>query len=182
MQAYTVLTVPNPKLHHKAAPIEKVDDSIRNIFDRMVLTMDVEDGIGLAATQVGIDKRLIVMNIHDHEEGACQGHHHTTHRFANPEIIEKSSEMQTLMDGCLSVPDQHAKVSRAESVTVQYLDENNKTQTLKAEGLLAFCIQHEIDHLNGVLFIDHLSALKRKFFIQKALKVMARYARENRNP
>lgn len=192
MKPYTVLTVPNPKLRHEAAPVAEVNDEIRTIFERMIVTMKVEDGIGLAATQVGIDKRLIVMNIegdddahhhhdHDHEGGCCGHHHGTIHRLANPEIIEKSSEMQTLMDGCLSVPDQHAPVSRAKSVKIRYLDENNETKTLEADGLLAFCIQHEIDHLNGVLFVDHLSAMKRKLIVQRAMKVVARYEKEQRN-
>ena len=195
MKPYTVLTVTNPKLRHEVAPVAEVNDEIRVIFERMIATMHVEDGIGLAATQVGIDKRLIVMNIgddngdndhdHDHDhhnhEGGCCGHNQgTIHRLANPEIIEKSTEMQTLMDGCLSVPDQHAEVSRAKSVKISYLDENNKPQTLEADGLLAFCIQHEIDHLNGVLFVDHLSAIRRKLIIQKAMKVVARYEKEQR--
>ena len=192
MKPYTVLTVPNPKLRHKASPVAEVNDEIRTIFERMIVTMKVEDGIGLAATQVGIDKRLIVMNIegeddahhhhdHDHEGGGCNHHHGTIHRLANPEIIEKSSEMQKLMDGCLSVPDQHAEVSRAKSVKIRYLDENNESQTLEAEGLLAFCIQHEIDHLDGILFVDHLSAMKRKLIVQRAMKVVARYEKEQRD-
>ncbi len=193
MKPYTVLTVPNPKLRHEAAPVAEVNDEIRTIFERMIATMHVEDGIGLAATQVGIDKRLIVMSIedgkddhnhnhgHDHEGGCCGHNHGTIHRLANPEIIEKSSESQTLMDGCLSVPDQHAEVSRAKSVKIRYLDENNDSQTLEAEGLLAFCIQHEIDHLNGVLFVDHLSAIRRKLMVQKAMKIIARQEKEQRN-
>ncbi|HBN22076.1 MAG TPA: peptide deformylase [Holosporales bacterium] len=189
MKPYTVLTVPNPKLRHEAAPVAEVNDEIRTIFERMIVTMEVEDGLGLAATQVGIDKRLVVMSFedengatphhdHDHEGGCCGHHHGTIYRLANPEIIEKSSEMQKLMDGCLSVPDQHAEVSRAKSVKIRYLDENNETQTLEADGLLAFCIQHEIDHLNGVLFVDHLSAIKRKLIIQRAMKVAARYEKQ----
>jgi len=187
MKPYTVLTVPNPKLRQKAAPIAEVNDEIRTIFERMIVTMNVEDGVGLAATQVGIDKRLIVMNIeddnhnHDHDGGCCGHHHGTVYRLANPEIIEKSSEMQTLTDGCLSVPDQYAEVSRAHSVKILYLDENNDSQTLEADGLLAFCIQHEIDHLNGILFTDHLSAVRRKLIIQRAMKVIARYEKEQRN-
>lgn len=192
MKPYTVLTAPNPKLRHKAAAVAEVNDEIRTIFERMIVTMKVEDGIGLAATQVGIDKRLIVMNIegeddahhhhdHDHEGGCCAHNHGTIHRLANPEIIEQSSERQKLMDGCLSVPDQHAEVSRAKSVKIRYLDENNESQILEAEGLLAFCIQHEIDHLNGVLFVDHLSAMKRKLIVQRAMKVVARYEKERRD-
>ena len=173
MQPYTVLTVPDPRLRQKASPIEKVTDEIRDIFERMIITMDEEDGIGLAATQVGIDKRLVVMDVHDHEEGECGGERCQLYRLANPEIIWRSDEEEQSSEGCLSVPGQYAEVTRAKGIKIQYLDENNGQQTLEATGLLADCIQHEIDHLDGILFIDHLSALKRKMLTQKAKKVVA---------
>ena len=185
MQPYTVLTVPDSRLHQKASPIEAVDDHIREIFERMILTMDKEDGIGLAATQVGLDKRLIVMDVHDHEEGECGadkegGNRCQLYRLANPEIISLSDEEELSSEGCLSVPGQYAEVIRAKRVKIQYLDENNKQQTLEAEGLLADCIQHEIDHLDGILFIDHLSAIKRKMMVQKAKKAAALQAKKQK--
>lgn len=172
---YDVLTVPDPRLKIKADPIDQVDDSIRRIFDRMVLTMDKEDGIGLAATQVGLNKRLIVMDIpsereHDHQEGAGGCDHCKSYKLANPVITAHSDETVPSKEGCLSVPGQYAEVTRYQSVTISYLDENNERQTLTATGLLSDCIQHEIDHLNGILFIDYLSGIKRKMFVQKAKK------------
>ena len=185
MKPYTVLTVPDPRLRQKAVPIEAVDDEIREIFERMVVTMDKEDGIGLAATQVGIDKRLVVMDVHDHEEGECgaenDGARCQLYRLANPEIIWRSDETEQSSEGCLSVPGQYAEVTRAQAIKMQYLDENNKTQTLEATGLLADCIQHEIDHLDGILFVDHLSAIKRKMLVQKAKKIAALEAAEKKN-
>lgn len=171
MTPYTVLTVPDPRLRIKAKPIDSVTDEIREIFERMVLTADAEDGIGLAATQVGIDKRLIILDVHDHEEeecGSCK-----IYKIANPEIIEKSDETEQSSEGCLSVPEQYAEVTRAKTVKIRYLDENNVEKTLEAHGLLSDCIQHEIDHLDGILFIDHLSPMKRKMLIQKAKKAVA---------
>ena len=173
MQPYTVLKVPDPRLRQKASPVDAVDASIRDIFDRMIVTMDKEDGIGLAATQVGINKRLIVMDVHDHEEGACGGARCQLYRLANPQIIWRSDETEQSSEGCLSVPGQYAEVTRAKAIKLQYLDENNKTQLLDATGLLADCIQHEIDHLDGILFVDHLSAMKRKILVQKAKKFAA---------
>lgn len=181
MQPYTVLTVPDPRLRQKASAIPTVDDEIREIFDRMIITMDEEDGIGLAATQVGINKRLIVMDVHDHEEGACGGERCQLYRLANPEIIWRSDETEQSSEGCLSVPGQYAEVTRAKALKIEYLDEKNETQFLEATGLLADCIQHEIDHLDGILFVDHLSAMKRKLLVQKAKKVAAIQAEEKLN-
>ncbi len=181
MKPYTVLTVPDSRLRQKAAPIDAVTDEIREIFERMIVTMDQEDGIGLAATQVGIDKRLIVMDIHDHEDGECGSERCQLYRLANPEIIWRSDETEQSSEGCLSVPGQYAEVTRAHAVKMQYLDENNEKKVIEATGLLADCIQHEIEHLDGILFIDHLSAMKRKMLIQKAKKVAALQAKEKNN-
>jgi len=171
MKPYPVLTVPDPRLRQKADPIENVDDEIREIFERMILTMNKEEGIGLAATQVGINKRLTVIEVHDHEDDdKCDGNPCPLYRIANPEIIWSSDEDKPSKEGCLSVPGQYAEITRSKAVKIQYLDENNEVQTLEAEGLLGDCIQHEIDHLNGRLILDHLSPMKRKLLTQKAKK------------
>ncbi len=174
---FKVLIVPDPKLKEVADPVANVDDEIREILDRMTETMRYEDGVGLAATQVGIKKRLIVMDIpseteHDHKEGeACE--HCQLYKLINPVIIEHSEETEPSQEGCLSIPGQYAEVTRYKSVTIAYLDENGDKQTLSGTGLLSHCIQHEIDHLDGKLFIDYLGGMKRKMMVQKARKMAA---------
>lgn len=160
-----VLTAPDPRLRLKAQAVEKVDGPIRQLLDSMIETMYEKNGIGLAAIQVGVQKRVVVIDL-----GEKEGIPFKPLFMVNPELKRTSLETQVITDGCLSVPNQYAEVMRSFEVQVSYLDENNQQQLLTAHGLLAFCIQHEIDHLNGILFIEHLSSLKRKLILSKVLK------------
>jgi peptide deformylase len=150
-----ILTVPDPVLKQKSAPVEKVDDAIRALMDDMLETMYAAPGIGLAAIQIGVPKRVIVMDL------AGKGEAPQPRYFVNPEILERSEELTPYEEGCLSVPEIYDEVQRPARVKLRYLDYNGKEVVEDAEGLFAVCIQHEMDHLEGVLFIDHLSRLKR---------------------
>lgn len=169
MAQRTILLAPDPFLRQVAAPIAEVDDETRQLMDDMLETMYAAPGIGLAAPQIGISKRVIVMDCSDDEDSP------NPLKMANPEILEASEETVSGTEGCLSIPRHEFEVTRPAHVKVRYLDEHNKTHQIACEGLLAVCIQHEIDHLNGILFIDHLSRLKRDMIMRKILKE----AREN---
>ena len=158
-----ILTEPDPFLRQKSKDIEIVDNEIRNLMDDMLDTMYAAPGIGLAAIQVGIPKRIIVIDLSKEEEKKPL-------YFVNPKIILKSDSNATYEEGCLSVPGQFAEIDRPDKCHVNYLDYNGKQQEIKAEGLLATCIQHEIDHLEGILFIDYLSKLKKSMIIKKLSK------------
>ncbi len=159
-QKLKVLELPDTRLRHVAKPIEKVDKEIQKLMENMLETMYAHKGIGLAAIQVGIPKRVCVIDLGLEDEDI-------QYFMANPEIVEINGEEVESSEGCLSIPEEYDLVIRNDNITVKYLDYNNKEQTLKAEGLLAFCIQHEIDHLNGKLFIDRLSRLKRDIILRK---------------
>ncbi len=159
-----ILTAPDPRLRQVSAPVEVVDDSVRALMDDMRETMYEAKGIGLAAIQVNVAKRIIVMDLAGEEEQPAPLY------FANPEILDPSEETSLYQEGCLSVPEFYEEVERAARCRVRYLDYHGKDQTLDAEGLLATCIQHEMDHLNGVLFIDRISRLKRDRIIRKLKK------------
>lgn len=163
-----IITVPDPVLKTKAQPVARVDDAIRKQFDDMLQTMYDAPGIGLAANQVNMLNRILVMDVAEREGG--EGRQPIF--MANPEIIWKSGEISVMEEGCLSIPGQFAEVERPMGVRVKYLDYNNTEQELMAEGLLSHCVQHEIDHLNGVLFIDYLSSLKRNMILRKVAKLM----------
>ncbi len=165
MAVLPVLTAPDPRLKATSKPVAKVDDSVRKLMDDMLETMYVSNGIGLAAPQVGVTKRIIVMDL------ARQGEAPNPLRIANPEIVWQSEEKVVCEEGCLSVPDQYSEVLRPKAVKIRYLDYQNEIRELETDGYLATCIQHEIDHLNGVLFIDHLSFLKRNIILRKLAKV-----------
>jgi peptide deformylase len=165
MALLKILTAPNPRLHEKALPVEKVDKSVRKLMDDLLETMYHKNGIGLASVQAGIPKRVMVVDL-----GERHGIPFKPRLMANPELQWVSLETQTTEEGCLSVPQFYAKITRPLEAHVSYLDENNQRQYLKAQGLLADCIQHEIDHLNGILFIDHLSSLKRTMVLRKLIK------------
>lgn len=167
MTVLKVLTAPDPRLKVIAKPVACVDDEIRLLMANMLETMYAYDGVGLAATQVGVAKRVIVMDINFGNDSLKPN----PMKMANPEILWTSEDEQTLNEGCLSVPEQRAVVSRPAMVKIRYVDENNTPQELDADGDLACCIQHEIDHLNGKLFIDHLSRLKREMIIKKVMKI-----------
>jgi peptide deformylase len=164
MAVLQVLTAPDPRLKLISKPVEKVDDSIRRLMDDMLETMYASQGIGLAAPQVGVAKRVIVVDL------ARQGEPPHPLRLANPEVIWRSQEEMLCEEGCLSVPDQYSEVSRPKAVKIRYLDYQNEIREMDAEGYLATCLQHEIDHLNGVLFIDRLSTLKRSMILRKLVK------------
>ncbi|MCE2517897.1 MAG: peptide deformylase [Alphaproteobacteria bacterium] len=159
-----IVFIPDPVLRQVATPVEDVNAGIRSLMDDMLDTMYDAPGIGLAAPQIGISKRVIVMDCSDDDEADAPL------KMANPEIITLSDASQTMEEGCLSIPGHHGEVTRPNGVTVRYLDENNEPRELTCEGLLAVCIQHEIDHLNGVLFIDYLSRLKRDMIVRKMTK------------
>jgi peptide deformylase len=159
-----ILTVPDPVLKQRSQPVEAVDDGVRALMDDMLETMYAAPGIGLAAIQIGVPKRVIVMDL------AREGEEPQPRYFVNPEIVEANDELLPYEEGCLSVPDIYDEVERPSRVRIRYLNYRGEPVEEVAEGLYAVCIQHELDHLNGVLFIDHLSRLKRQRAIQKVKK------------
>jgi peptide deformylase len=164
MALKTILTAPDPRLKKKSKPVASVDAEVRQLMDDMLETMYAAPGIGLAAPQVGVLKRVIVLDI-DREDVK------TGPLFmANPEVIAASDEDATYEEGCLSLPEHYSDVVRPARVTVRYLDRDGKKQEMACEGLLSTCVQHEIDHLDGILFVDHISALKRNMILRKLLK------------
>ena len=160
-----ILTEPNKILRQISLPVEKVGDEERKLMDDMLETMYAANGIGLAAIQIGVPKRIIVMDISKEENEK------NPMFFVNPVIIKKNIEKATYEEGCLSVPNQFAEIDRPSSCEVEYLDYDGNKKNLKAEGLLATCIQHEMDHLEGILFIDYLSKLKKTMIIKKLSKL-----------
>ena len=150
-----ILTVPDPRLREVSKDVDEVNDETRALMDDMLETMYDAPGIGLAAIQVGVPQRIIVMDLAGKDEEPQPRY------FVNPKILNPADEMAPYEEGCLSVPDAFEELDRPATCTVEYLDYDGQPQTLEAEGLLATCIQHEMDHLEGVLFIDHLSRLKR---------------------
>ena len=159
-----ILTEPNEILRKKSLNIEKVDKDLQNLMDDMLETMYAAPGIGLAAIQIGIPKRVIVLDLASKDEPK------NPMFFVNPEIIEKSNKNLTYEEGCLSVPGQFAEIDRPDKCHLKYLDYYGQSKEIKAEGMLATCIQHEIDHLEGILFIDYLSKLKKSMIIKKLSK------------
>ena len=167
MTNYEIITVPDPVLRKEAQAVDRVDDAIRKQMDTMLQTMYDAPGIGLAANQVNMLNRVLVMDLSRREEEEKAN----PIFMANPEIIWESEEMSVMEEGCLSIPRQLADVERPAIVRVKYLDYDNKEAELEAEGLLSHCVQHEIDHLNGVLFVDYLSRLKRNIILKKVEKM-----------
>ena len=164
MATKKILTEPNKLLRQISKTVEKVEDEERKLMDDMLETMYAANGIGLAAIQIGVPKRIIVMDISKEENEK------NPMFFVNPVIIKKNIEKATYEEGCLSVPNQFAEIDRPNSCEVEYLDYNGNKKKLKAEGLLATCIQHEMDHLEGILFIDYLSKLKKTMIVKKLSK------------
>ncbi|MFQ5955121.1 MAG: peptide deformylase [Kiloniellales bacterium] len=165
MALLPVIIAPDARLKQKCAAVERVDDAVRRLMDDMVETMHQAPGIGLAAPQVGVLKRVIVVDV------AARDKEPRPYRLANPEIVWISDDRATFEEGCLSFPDMYAEVRRPAEVRVRYVDEHDKRQELLASGLLATCIQHEMDHLEGVLFVDHISQLKRDMILRKLVKL-----------
>ena len=159
-----ILTVPNPILKKVSAPVAKVDDALRALMDDMLETMYAAPGIGLAAIQIGEPHRIIVMDL------AREGEEPQPRYFVNPEIVWSSDEIMANEEGCLSVPEIYDEVERPSHVKLRYMNYRGETVEEDAEGLYAVCIQHEMDHLDGVLFIDHLSRLKREQAVKKVKK------------
>ena len=164
MALLPILIAPDPRLKKISTPVKAVDAEIRKLMDDMLETMYQAPGIGLAAPQVGVLKRIIVLDI------AREGEAPQPLRLANPEVVWVSDDDAVYNEGCLSVPEHYADVARPASCRVKYLDHENKSREIAADGLLATCLQHEIDHLDGVLFIDHLTSLKRNMILRKLLK------------
>jgi peptide deformylase len=165
MTAKPLSFLPDPVLRQVAEPVTAVTDAVRALMDDMVDTMREEHGLGLAAPQIGLSTRVIVMDCSEEDDSDP-----VIWKMANPEIIETSDEMASMEEGCLSIPGYRGEVTRPASVTVRYLDADGKEQNMQASGLLAACVQHEIDHLNGRLFIDYLSRVKRDMIIRKMTK------------
>jgi peptide deformylase len=162
MAKLSIITAPDPRLKLKAKPVGRVDDEMRRLMDDMLETMYQAPGIGLAAPQVGVLKRVIVLDLGGEERQPL--------RIADPEILWVSDEDTSYEEGCLSVPEHYADVVRPAAIKLRYRSYDNALTELDAEGLLATCLQHEIDHLDGVLFIDHISALKRNIILRKLVK------------
>ncbi|MDB3949606.1 peptide deformylase [Candidatus Pelagibacter sp.] len=165
MSVKTILTEPNKLLRQVSKSVDKVDDEERKLMDDMLDTMYDALGIGLAAIQIGVPKRIIVMDISKDEDKKEPRY------FVNPVIKNRNIEKAKYEEGCLSVPDQFAEIERPNTCEVEYLDYYGKKQLIKADGLLATCIQHEMDHLDGILFIDYLSKLKKSMIIKKLSKI-----------
>jgi peptide deformylase len=164
MARLPILTAPDPRLKTKAKPVERVDEGVRRLMDDMLETMYAAPGIGLAAPQVGVSKRVLVIDL------AKEGEPPAPMKLANPEIVWVSDEDAVFEEGCLSVPEHYAEVARPAAARIRYLDYENESREIEASGLLATCLQHEIDHLDGILFIDRLTALKRNIILRKLLK------------
>jgi peptide deformylase len=169
MALLPIIETPDPRLRTISEPVEQVDDALRALIDDMFETMYAAPGIGLAAIQVGVPKRLLVIDLQEEEDAEGKPIRHPR-VFINPELFDPSEEHSIYNEGCLSVPDQYAEVERPASIHARWLDRDGVAHEEKINGLLATCLQHEIDHLEGILFIDHLSRLKREMVIKKLEK------------
>jgi peptide deformylase len=170
MAILPIIETPDPRLKTISTPIDVVDDDMRLLADNMLETMYDAPGIGLAAIQVGVAKRLLVIDLQEKDEDTGV----TTREpmvFINPEILEVSDEVTVYNEGCLSVPDQYADVARPSVIKAKWLDRAGKEHIETIDGMLATCLQHEMDHLEGILFIDHLSKLKRDMVLRKLTKM-----------
>ncbi|HVJ50969.1 MAG TPA: peptide deformylase [Aliidongia sp.] len=165
MARLPIVIAPHQVLKTKAKSVEKVDDSIRQLMDDMLETMYAAPGIGLSANQIGILQRVVVLDV------ARENEPPQPLKMVNPEILWQSEELSTYNEGCLSIPELYADVTRPAQIKFRFLDPDGKKREMEATGLLATCVQHEIDHLDGILFIDHISALKRNMILRKLAKV-----------
>ena len=163
-----IITLPDKRLRLRSEPVKAIDKPIRALIDDMFDTMYAAPGIGLAAIQIAVPKRIVTMDLAKKDDPA------QPQVFINPEIVWSSDEKATYEEGCLSIPEYYEEVERPQSVRVKFLDRDGKTQEMEASGLLATCLQHEIDHTNGVLFIDHISKLKRDMVLKKFKKAAKR--------
>ncbi len=164
MALLSIIIAPDPRLKVSAKAVERVDDDVRRLMDDMLDTMHSANGIGLAAPQVGDHRRVIVVDVSKEDEDP------DPLAMANPELMWVSDEEGSHEEGCLSLPEQYAEVERPDAIRVRYLDHENEIRELEAGDVLATCIQHEMDHLDGVLFVDHISFLKRNMILRKLTK------------
>lgn len=164
MAVLPLVIAPDERLNKPSARVEVVTNEVRKLLDDMLETMYANDGIGLAAVQVGVHLRCVVVDIAVRDGGR------DPIKLINPEVVDESQDISVFQEGCLSFPDQYSDVERPESVTIRYLDEHGVAKTMKADGIMATCVQHEIDHTNGVVFVDHISKLKRDMIHKKLLK------------
>lgn len=173
-----IIEIPDPLLRAQSAPVESISDDITSLIESMFETMYDAPGIGLAAIQVAVPRRLLVIDLQEPEEGAPEDAEpvRQPHVFINPEIVHRSDARKVYNEGCLSIPDQYAEIERPDIVRATWIDEKGKQREGEFGGLMSVCLQHEVDHLNGVLFIDHLSRLKRDMVVKKVVK--ARKERE----
>lgn len=165
MSIKPLIILPDPVLRQVSKSVERIDEPLLKLADDMLETMYDAPGIGLAAIQVGEPLRMLVIDL------AKEGEPPAPHVFINPDVLESGSERSVYEEGCLSIPDYYAEVERPATVRVRYLDRDGRLQEIEADGLMATCLQHEIDHLNGVLFIDHISKLKRDMVVKKFKKL-----------
>lgn len=187
MKVLPLVIAPDPLLKQVSKPVEKIDDAVRQLVKDMVTTMYSEEGVGLAAVQVGVLKRIVVIDVdyemedhhhHHHDHGNCGGVHvkNTNPRyFINPEIVEHSKDSSSYNEGCLSFPGARSQVIRPTKVKIKYLDLHGKEVVEEMDELLGTCIQHEIDHLNGITFVDHISKVKRDMILNKMTKLKKQY-------
>jgi peptide deformylase len=174
MSLLPIIEVPDAILRTESSPVQRIDDDLKRLIADMFETMYKAPGIGLAAVQVAVPRRLLVIDLQDPEpvaEGEEEGPPvKRPHVFINPEILHRSDARKVYNEGCLSIPDQYAEVERPDLVRARWLDEEGRAQEGEFDGLMSVCLQHEVDHLNGVLFIDHLSRLKREMIVKKVVK------------
>ena len=168
MAVHKIVEIPDPRLRTISTPVAEVDDDVRALIDDMFDTMYASRGIGLAAIQIGIAKRILLIDLQEEDEDGKPVREPRV--FINPEIVETADDSNIYNEGCLSVPDQYAEVERPATCRVRWLDETGAAHDEQLEGLLATCIQHEMDHLEGIIFIDHLSRLKREMVLKNLAK------------
>lgn len=164
MAVRPLIIAPDARLNQPSAKVEVVTDEVRTLLNDMLETMYANDGIGLAAVQIGVHLRCIVVDV------AVREGRNEPIKLINPEIVDESQDISIFQEGCLSFPDQFSDVERPEKVTIRYMDENGTEKTMRCDGIMATCIQHEIDHTNGIVFVDHISKLKRDMIHKKLVK------------
>mgnify|MGYP001204245941 CR=1 FL=1 len=165
MATLPIIIAPDPRLKVKSSPVKHIDEAINVLMDNMLETMYDAHGIGLAAPQIGITQRIVVIDVEQADVSS------KPIVMVNPEVTWESDNFVTRQEGCLSLPDSYAEIDRPEIIKVRFINRRNETCEMRADGILATCVQHEIDHLDGILFIDHISSLKRKMILRKLAKV-----------
>ncbi|MES2754815.1 MAG: peptide deformylase [Pseudomonadota bacterium] len=169
MAVLPIVEIPDPRLRLVSRAVDGVDDAVRKLIDDMTDTMYAASGIGLAAIQVGVDRRVVVIDLQEEEDADGKPIRHPR-AYVNPEIVSVSDEIAAYNEGCLSIPEQYAEVERPVACRTRWLDRDGTVHEAEMDGLLATCMQHEIDHLNGVLFVDHISRLKRDMLLKRLTK------------